>query len=159
VLKVKLRKVISGGQTGADKTALVEAKKLGLETGGTAPKGWRTDEGPDYELRDLYSLIESSTSDYGPRTKDNVRNADATVWIGKTGSPGYYCTKNAARTSNKEFYINPSELQLAYIVRTYGIVNFAGNRRRLNPPVVGMVEEAFRIIKRVLEIPDAEKTE
>ena len=50
---MKLRKVISGGQTGADRTGLECAKALGLETGGTAPDSWRTDEGHDPTLADF----------------------------------------------------------------------------------------------------------
>lgn len=146
----KLKRVRSGGQTGADKTGLVCAKKIGLETGGVAPKGYRTDEGPDLELRDLYGLTESHTSDYAPRTKQNVQDAEATLWFGKLGSPGYYCTKNAANNQKKNFYENPTELQLAYIVNTYEDINVAGNRRRLNPAVIGLVEDAFKIIAGIL---------
>jgi len=39
-----LHKIISGGQTGADRAGLVVGKSLGLEIGGTAPKGWKTEE-------------------------------------------------------------------------------------------------------------------
>jgi hypothetical protein len=42
-----LRKVISGGQTGVDQAFLRAAWRACLETGGTAPKGWRTDKGPN----------------------------------------------------------------------------------------------------------------
>ena len=35
---MKLRKIISGGQTGVDRAGLEAGKKLNLETGGTAPK-------------------------------------------------------------------------------------------------------------------------
>ena len=145
----KLRKVISGGQTGADKTALECARTIGLETGGTAPKGWKIDGGVDPSLAD-YSLIESPSSDYKVRTRDNVRDSDATVWIGMTGSPGYWCTKTACEINGKQFYINPDEIQLEYIVNNYATVNFAGNRKRINPPVVGLTQQAFKVIERVI---------
>jgi hypothetical protein len=41
-----IEKLISGGQTGADRAGLEAAKALGIATGGTAPKGWRI-ENPD----------------------------------------------------------------------------------------------------------------
>ena len=40
-------KIISGGQTGIDRMALELARELGLGTGGTAPKGYTTESGPD----------------------------------------------------------------------------------------------------------------
>jgi len=147
---MKLRKVISGGQTGADKTGLIEAKKLGLETGGTAPKGYRTDEGADFSLRDDYGLQESYTYDYAPRTRTNVNDGDVTVWFGKTNSPGYYCTKNACRQYGKELYENPSPLQLEYLANTFEVWNVAGNRKRKNTLVVGLVEEAFETVAKLL---------
>ena len=36
-MRRRLWKIISGGQTGADLGALVGARRIGLETGGTAP--------------------------------------------------------------------------------------------------------------------------
>jgi hypothetical protein len=148
---MKLRKIISGGQTGADKTGLVCAKRIGLETGGTAPKGWKIDGGTDPSLAD-YGLVQSPTSDYAPRTRQNVRDADATLWFGTVGSPGYWCTKNAIKASTKPFYENPSDLQLQYICNTYETVNIAGNRSRINPRVVGMVEHAFKFIAAVKNV-------
>lgn len=146
---LKFRRVISGGQTGADKAGLVCARAIGLETGGTAPKGWRTDEGPDPTLAD-YGLIESASSDYKPRTVANVRNSDATMWFGSTGSPGFWCTKNACTDQQKQFYVNPHEEQLKYICANYKTVNCAGNRKRLNSHVIGMVQDAFKLISKIL---------
>lgn len=145
----KLKKVISGGQTGADVTGLQCAKALGLETGGTAPKGWKIDGGVNPALKD-FGLVESTSSDYAPRTKQNVRDADVTIWFGKTGSPGYWCTSNACKTQSKPFFINPTEMQIEYIVNFYEIANIAGNRQRLHPPVVELVREGFRAIAKQL---------
>ena len=50
------KKIISGGQTGADLGALVGARRVGIETGGTAPKGFRTDRGLQPVLRQ-YGLV------------------------------------------------------------------------------------------------------
>lgn len=41
-----LRKIISGGQTGADQGGLRAGRLLHLETGGTAPHNWMTEQGP-----------------------------------------------------------------------------------------------------------------
>lgn len=53
-----LTKIISGGQTGADEGGLEGARLLGIPTGGTAPKGYRTENGPNLTLRDTYGLVE-----------------------------------------------------------------------------------------------------
>ena len=85
--KVKI-KVISGGQIGADKIGLEEARKLGFQTGGTAPKRFQTSKGSDLTLKD-FGLTEISDKDtafyqgrervYGPRTDQNVRKSDLTL--------------------------------------------------------------------------------
>lgn len=144
---MKLRKVISGGQTGADKTGLVEAYALGLETGGTAPKGYKTERGPDYTLRDTYGLDESHSSDYAVRTHQNVADADVTIWFGNTNSPGYWCNKNGCKKHGKPFEENPTALMIEYFSNTYEIWNIAGNRESKNPAVVGLVRNAFAVIK------------
>jgi hypothetical protein len=146
---MKLRKVISGGQTGADRTGLECAKILGLETGGTAPKGWKIDGGVDPSLAD-FGLTESHSTDYAVRTRQNVRDAEVTLWFGRTDSPGYYCTRNACHLEGKPFYINPTAAQLEYVVNTYEVANVAGNRRRKNPSVVVLVQDAFRVIATAL---------
>ena len=53
----RLRKIESGGQTGADQAGLRAARAERLETGGWAPKGWETEEGPAPWLADS-GLIE-----------------------------------------------------------------------------------------------------
>jgi hypothetical protein len=71
-----MAKIISGGQTGVDQGALREAKASGIETGGWAPKGWLTEDGPAPWLAD-YGLREMPTTDYPSRTRKNVDEADA----------------------------------------------------------------------------------
>lgn len=147
----KLRKIISGGQTGADFTALVEAKRIGLATGGTCPKGCRTDEGVNKDLVEIYGLVESNSSDYPPRTIANVRNAQVTLWFGRIDSPGAYCTRRACKDWHKQFMPNPSEDVLRKVANLYEVINVAGNRRRTNPGVVTLVEAAFKVIAAVIK--------
>ena len=92
--RTTVTKVISGGQTGGDFGALRGAKDAGVETGGTAPGGWRTAEGSNPELA-KFGLVEHAESDYVPRTIKNIDDADATVaflWgpsVGTTKTIGY----------------------------------------------------------------------
>lgn len=143
---MKLRAVISGGQTGADRTGLECAKALGIITGGTAPRGWRTDEGRDESLKD-FGLVESPHWEYAIRTRQNVKDSEVTLWFGTTNSPGYYCTRYAARNLGKPFYENPTALIFEYVCNTYEVVNIAGNRKRMNPGVVELVQKAFATLR------------
>ena len=49
-----LRKVISGGQTGADRAGLQAAKSSGIKTGGYMPKGFLALDGNKVEFQYLY---------------------------------------------------------------------------------------------------------
>lgn len=55
-----LKKVISGGQIGADRAGLEAAFKLGITTGGWAPMGFITYAGKDPELGSKFNLKELS---------------------------------------------------------------------------------------------------
>lgn len=152
---MRFRKALSGGQTGADRTALECAKELGLETGGTAPKHYRTEDGDDLSLKTLFGLEESNSYGYKPRTHKNVKDADVTVWFGKIDSPGYWCTRGGTIKYEREFYVNPSPAQVVYLCNSFETINFAGNRKSKNPPVVQLVRDAFQIIRLRKETPDA----
>ena len=77
-------KIISGGQIGADIAALRAAKRLGLETGGWMPKGFRTKDGDHPEYAQEYGMMETQTYDYPRRTKLNVIEADCTLRLLRT---------------------------------------------------------------------------
>ena len=73
------KKVISGGQTGADVAGLRAAKTLGIPTGGYIPKGFKTENGPTPILGERYGLIELPTGDYPTRTRKNILSSDGTI--------------------------------------------------------------------------------
>ena len=84
-----IQKIISGGQTGADRAALDVAIKLGLPHGGWIPKGRKTEKGP---LPEIYKLKEMPTDSYETRTEQNVLDSDGTLIIGRdklTGGSDY----------------------------------------------------------------------
>ena len=146
---MKLHKIMSGGQTGADLTALEEATRIGLETGGWCPNHCRTETGPNWDLVNKYGLKETPTFDYQPRTRLNVRDSDTTLWFGNIGSPGYWCTLNACGQHGKTLYSNPSDEVLRSIADQYEIVNVAGNRASTNPGVVELVRKAFKVWEKM----------
>jgi hypothetical protein len=71
-----LRKIISGGQTGADRAGLDFAIHVGLEHGAYVPRGWKAEDG---RIDDRYNLVELSTASYPARTRKNIEESDGTV--------------------------------------------------------------------------------
>jgi len=73
---VNVQRIVSGGQTGADRGGLDAAAVLQLERGGWCPKGRRAEDG---RVPASYELRETTSESYVPRTEMNVRDSDATV--------------------------------------------------------------------------------
>lgn len=129
-------KIISGGQTGADQGGLVAGRRLGLETGGTAPKGFRTAVGDDPRLAEL-GLVEHSSDKYPPRTKCNVRDSDGTLVIGRHSSPGSKLTIRLCAELRKPCFLqawlvgqdvpDTAEFQAWLIANDIRTLNVAGN--------------------------------
>jgi len=71
-----LERIISGGQTGADRAALDVALKMGIPHGGWVPKGRIAEDGP---LSGKYRLQEMPTTSYPARTEQNVVDSDGTI--------------------------------------------------------------------------------
>jgi Circularly permutated YpsA SLOG family len=77
LLAVKsIPKIVSGGQTGADRAALDWALSHNLECGGWCPKGRKAEDGP---LDAKYPLKETPSAAYLQRTEWDVRDSGATV--------------------------------------------------------------------------------
>lgn len=99
-----LKTVISGGQSGADIAGLEVAKKFGLETGGLMPFGYKTQDGPKTEYREMYGVEMHQSSSYVPRTRANVKDSDGTLRLAfDFESRGEVCTKKAIDDYKKHF--------------------------------------------------------
>lgn len=102
---MNLKKILSGGQNGADQAGLVVGKRFGLETGGFIPKGWKTLEGPRPDFERTYGLVEHSSTDYAPRTHSNVEASDGTVRLaGDFTSAGEKCTLRSLKLLGKPHF-------------------------------------------------------
>lgn len=74
-----LKKIVSGGQTGADRAALDVALEQGFAVGGWIPKWRLAEDGP---ISDRYlGLLETDSADPSVRTSLNVRDSDATFIV------------------------------------------------------------------------------
>lgn len=73
----KIRKIVSGGQTGADRAAFDFALENNIRIGGFVPKNRLAENG---KIPAKYTnLIETAAEDYAERTELNVKNSDATL--------------------------------------------------------------------------------
>ncbi len=107
-----LVKVVSGGQTGADMAGLFAARQAGLQTGGTAPPNYLTENGCQAQLLSSFGLVAlpeklaSVAAGYVRRSIANVINSDATVAFRTRPSSGTdktigYCIHKEWKVSSK----------------------------------------------------------
>lgn len=145
-------KIVSGGQTGADRAALDVALELGMECGGWCPAGRAAEDGP---IDARYPLRETPSADPAQRTEWNVRDADATLILATgAASPGTDLAVEVARRLRKPVYTfhagSPEDVGAfrrwlqVYRVRT---LNVAGPRESESP---GVYAEARRLLAAVL---------
>jgi len=99
---MRLRKVISGGQTGVDRAALDAALACGLEVGGFVPPDRSAEDGP---VPDRYPMTplparrgETRAEAIDRRTRANVQAADA-VLILRTAAPSPGTDRTAAHAA------------------------------------------------------------
>lgn len=147
---MKPDKIISGGQTGADQGALVGAKRVGIATGGWMPRGFLTEAGPCPNLAALYGLQEHPSPLYPPRTRQNVRDADGTIWGGPSDdSRGFRCTFRAVEDYSKPFLNDPDARTLRQWIEQWNIsvLNVAGPRasrdKKAHQRAAELIIEAF----------------
>jgi hypothetical protein len=72
----RVRKIVSGGQTGVDRAGLDFAIRCGIAHGGYCPQGRRSESG---RIAAKYRLIECDSPDYATRTALNVVHSDGTL--------------------------------------------------------------------------------
>ena len=71
-----IKKIVSGGQTGADRAGLDVAIRWGFPHAGWCPKGRKAEDGT---IGGQYQLVETPSASYLQRTEWNARDSDATV--------------------------------------------------------------------------------
>lgn len=151
-----IKKIISGGQTGADQAGLDVAIKHDIPHGGAVPKGRLTEAGA---LPDKYRLEEMPTGSYPKRTEKNVVDSDGTVILTRgrlTG--GSLLTREKALEHNKPvIHLDMGELSVAAavgllknFVEEHGIekLNVAGNRASEDGFIY---EKTFQVIDGAVE--------
>jgi hypothetical protein len=145
-------KIISGGQTGADRAALDAAIKLNIPHGGWIPKGRMTEQGP---LSHKYHLTEMPSTRYALRTEQNVIDSNGSLIIshGKLSEGSEYTRKMAIKYHRPWLHIDLTEtpaFKAATLIHSWidenniGILNVAGPRaskdRQIYSAVLKLIE-------------------
>lgn len=141
-----LERIISGGQTGADRGGLEAGKHLGLATGGFVPRDCRTEIGKDTALLE-FGCQETAASAYDVRTAMNVRMADATVIFSPViHSSGTRATLACCQSQKKPYLVNPTREEFLIWLKVHKVVtlNVAGNRESVCNGIQDLVK-AFLI--------------
>jgi len=138
---MKPTKIVSGGQTGADRAALDWALAHGVPCGGWCPKGRKAEDGP-IDLK--YPLKETPSESYIQRTEWNVRGSDATILfsIEPTLTGGSLRTMEFARKYGKPHLhlcagndTSADNLRAFFEYHDVKVLNVAGPRASTEPRV------------------------
>jgi hypothetical protein len=152
-----IKKIISGGQTGADRAAFDVAIKLNIPHGGWIPKGRQTEDGT---LPDKYNMKEIPTESYPARTEKNVIASDGTLIItrGKLTGESDYTRKMTLRHHkqllgidlNQTNHYDAASLIASWIrMQRVEILNVAGPRAGKDPKIY---DDVFKILEQAIQI-------
>ncbi|MGB9700957.1 MAG: putative molybdenum carrier protein [Thermodesulfobacteriota bacterium] len=139
---LKIKKIISGGQTGVDRAALDVALELGIPCGGWCPQGRRAEDGI---IPFRYPLEEASSPAYPLRTELNVQDADGTLIITwSTPMGGTALTIKLAQKYRKPYLVvDLAQEANVILVREWldhhkvQVLNIAGPRESEVPGIYG----------------------
>lgn len=143
----RLVKIISGGQTGADRAALDFALLHNFPHGGWCPQGRLAEDGA---IDQRYRLKETPSPAYAQRTEWNVRDSDGTVIFTSAVqlAGGSLLTQEFARRHGKpclhlarhDRRLSPAQLLHQFLLEHHiHVVNIAGPRFSFDPAVVDYV--------------------
>ena len=149
-----IKRIISGGQTGADRAALDFAIKMDLPHGGWVPKGRLAEDGP---IPARYNLKEMPTKNFPKRTERNVKKADGTLIVSH-GKPtlGSDLTRKMAIKHNKpNLHIDLNETSIFeaaeqiiqwVMENRIEVLNIAGSKASKDPKIYRAVFELLETV-------------
>jgi hypothetical protein len=145
-------RIVSGGQTGADRGALDAAISLGIPHGGWCPLGRLAEDGA---IPDCYQLSETDSTNYRVRTEQNVIDSDATlIFFRQSLYGGTELTRRLASQHAKPYLlVNTREPADVRSIREWlnreriGVLNVAGPRESSAP---GIQQEVDALLRAVL---------
>ena len=150
-------RIVSGGQTGADRAALDVALSLGLESGGWVPLGRQSEDGT---IPDRYPNLREAESELAAvRTELNVRDSDATVIVSHgvlTGGTALTASLTAKLVKpllhldlDRISELNASAELVDWLIRQHPeILNVAGPRESEDPGIYGATRRVLNAALR-----------
>jgi len=150
-----ITKIISGGQTGADRAALDSAIKHGIPHGGWIPKGRLAKDG---SLSVKYKLKEMPTSSYPAQTEQNVIDSDGTLIIshGKRGGGADLTQKLAIKHGRPWLHIDlnqkkdhtdaAAKIKEWIVQEEIEVIHVAGPRASKDPHIYNKVMEILELV-------------
>jgi len=149
-----VRRIVSGGQTGADRAGLDAANRIGLPHGGWCPKGRRAEGG---RIPTRYRLQETESDGYSARTQRNVFDSAATVIFTRGPmTPGSALTEKFADWHGRPcLHVDVADPKAEENLRAWlsgidGTLNVAGSRESGAP---GIGQTVFDLLVRVIPSP------
>ncbi|MFH0982349.1 MAG: putative molybdenum carrier protein [Planctomycetota bacterium] len=157
---VLIGKLISGGQTGADRAALDVALELGIPHGGFVPRRRSAEDGP---IHTRYQMTELPEDNYDARTRANLEAADATliVSLGPLKGGSALTWRLARKLAKSVLHVDRSTCSREQAVaairqwlaeRRPAVLNVAGPRESTTP---GIYREVRDLLHAVLGATDA----
>jgi hypothetical protein len=151
----KIEKIISGGQTGADRAALDFAIDHNIPYDGWLPKGRTTEDGT---LSYKYHLQEMPTGDYSKRTEKNVLDSDGTVIVSNGFLTGGSAVTREYAIEHKKPWIHldmkelpmkeAAEKMISWLTENeIKVLNVAGARAGKDPAIYDIV---WRLLEAAL---------
>ena len=138
-----VKKIVSGGQTGADRAALDFAIKHNIPHGGWVPKYRAAEDG---KVPDVYELQEMPTQSYSRRTEQNAIDSDGTVIIshGRLRGGSAFAAKMAKKHDRPWLHLDMAKLAVDKAGRrlqkwvddnSISVLNLAGPRQSSDPAI------------------------
>jgi hypothetical protein len=152
-MRLALERIVSGGQTGADRAALDWAMAHGIAHGGWCPRGRRAEDG---RIERCYLLRETPSRDYAQRTRWNVRDSDGTLILSRStdlSGGSAYTARCAERLGRPWQHVHPAADSASVIVafleeHRIRTLNIAGPRLSTD---AGIYEYAYAVLERLVE--------
>ncbi len=142
--KIIINKIITGGQSGVDRSALDFSIKHNIPHGGWCPKNRWAEDG---RIPDKYNLTETVEESPKSRTYNNVMDSDATLIIFKrnkdegTNKTIEFCIRNKKPYFEIDLRKNveQSEFKEWAALNKIEILNIAGPRESNNPGIYNKI--------------------
>jgi Circularly permutated YpsA SLOG family len=152
---IMLDKVISGGETGAEKAARQAAIAFGVPTGGWKSDGFLIGVAPRTESVEQPGAAEMPQESRPAPSELNVQSSDATLWFGETTTAGAHAAVGACHRFGKPCMpvspnakFEPSHVAAWIAENQIRTLNVTGNREEVEP---GIGEKVERFLCQVLE--------